>query len=149
MAAQDNAIRTNYVESKIDKTQQNCKCWLCDERDETITHRKVAQKDYKTRHDWVGKMTHWKLYKKLKFDRTNKWYRHKHESVFENEVHTKFSGISRYKWITKSYIDDRSSDSLKKKENLPNSELCHPGWPQCENERKWKKETHTQILPEN
>ena len=37
-AAQNNAIRTNYVKAKIDKTQQNSKCWLCADRDETITH---------------------------------------------------------------------------------------------------------------
>ena len=36
IAAQNNAIRTNYVEMKIDKPQQNNKCWWWDERDETI-----------------------------------------------------------------------------------------------------------------
>ena len=36
IAAQNNAIRTNYVEAKIDKTQQNTKCWLCHDRDKTI-----------------------------------------------------------------------------------------------------------------
>ena len=38
IAAQNNAIRTNYVKAKIDKTQWNTKCRLCDDRDETITH---------------------------------------------------------------------------------------------------------------
>ena len=56
MAAQNNAIRTNHIKARIDKTQQNSECWLCGDRDETINHiisecNKLAQKEYKTRHD--------------------------------------------------------------------------------------------------
>ena len=36
--AQNNAIRTNHIKAKIDKTQQNSKCTLCIDRDETINH---------------------------------------------------------------------------------------------------------------
>ena len=36
MAAQNNAIRTNHIKARIDKTQQNSKCRLCGDRDETI-----------------------------------------------------------------------------------------------------------------
>ena len=44
-------------------TQQNSKCRLCGDRDETINHiisecSKWAQKEYKARHDWVGKVIH-------------------------------------------------------------------------------------------
>ena len=64
IAAQDNAIRTNHINARIDKTQQNSKCTLCGDRDETINHiisecSKLAQKVYKATHDWVGKETHW------------------------------------------------------------------------------------------
>ena len=38
MAAKNNAIRTNYVKARRDKTQQNSRCRLCSERDETINH---------------------------------------------------------------------------------------------------------------
>ena len=70
-------------------TQQNNKCWLCDDRDETINHiisecSKLAQKEYKTRHDWVGKVIHWEMCKKFEFDLTNKWYMHNPASVLEN-----------------------------------------------------------------
>ena len=56
IAAQDNAIRTNLIKARIDKTQQNSKCRLYGDRDETINHiisecSKLAQKEYKTRHD--------------------------------------------------------------------------------------------------
>ena len=38
IAAQDNAVRTNHIKARIDKTQQNSKCKLCGDRDETINH---------------------------------------------------------------------------------------------------------------
>ena len=47
----------------------------------------ASKKVYKTRHDWVGKLIHQKLYKRLNFDQNNKWYMHKPESVLENETH--------------------------------------------------------------
>ena len=77
IAAQDNAIRTNHIKARIDKTQQNSKCRLCGDRDETINHiisecSKLAQKEYKARHDWVAKVIHWEMCKKFKFDHTNK-----------------------------------------------------------------------------
>ena len=61
--------------------QQNSKCKLCGDKDETINHikneyRKLAQREYKTGHDWVGKVIHWELCKKFKFDHINKWYAH-------------------------------------------------------------------------
>ena len=59
----------------------------------------LAQKEYKTRRDWVGKLIHWKLCKKSKFDYINKWYMHISESVLENETH-KSSAILKYKRIT-------------------------------------------------
>ena len=46
-----------------------------------------STKKYKTRHDWVGKVIHWELCKKFKFDHTNKLYIHNHESVLENVTH--------------------------------------------------------------
>ena len=62
-AAQNNAIGPNHIKAKIDKTQQNSKCRLCGDRDETINHiisecSKLAQKEYKTRHNRVGKVIH-------------------------------------------------------------------------------------------
>ena len=60
IAAQDSALRTNYIKARIDKTQQNSKCRLCGDRDETINHIiseccKLGQREYKARHDRVGK----------------------------------------------------------------------------------------------
>ena len=36
---------------------------------------------------WVGKVIHWELFKKFKFDRVNKWYIHNPESAWENQIH--------------------------------------------------------------
>ena len=52
IAAQNNAIRTNLIRVSIDKIQQNNKCELCGDRDETINHiirgcTKLVQ-EYKT-----------------------------------------------------------------------------------------------------
>ena len=72
--------------------QQNSKCRLCGDRVETINPiisecSKLAQKEYKTRHNWVGKGIHLKICKKFKFDHTNKWYMHNPALVLENVIH--------------------------------------------------------------
>ena len=92
MATQNSAIRTNHIKAKIDKTQQNSKCRLCGDGDKTINHiisksSKLAQKEYKVRHDWVGKVIHWEMCKKFKFDHANKWYMHNPALVPENDTH--------------------------------------------------------------
>ena len=75
----------------MDKTQQNSKFWLYGDRDETINHinecNKLAQMEYKTRHDWVGKVIHWGMCKKCKFDHTNEWYMHNPAPVLRNDTH--------------------------------------------------------------
>ena len=66
ITAQNNVVRTNHIKARIDKTQQNSKSRLCGDKDETINHIineccKLAQKEYKTRHDLVGKVIHWEM----------------------------------------------------------------------------------------
>ena len=90
IAALNNAIKTNHIKARTDKTQQNSKCRLCRDRDETINHiiskfSKLAQ--YKTRHDWVGKVIHWELWKKLEVDHRNKRFLYFPTSVLENDTH--------------------------------------------------------------
>ena len=47
----------------------------------------MAQKEYKTRHDWVWNVMHQELCKKFKFDHTNKWYMHNPASVPVKKTH--------------------------------------------------------------
>ena len=48
---------------------------------------KLAQREYKARHDWVGKVIHWEMCKKLEFNHTNKCYMHNPAPVLENATH--------------------------------------------------------------
>ena len=89
IAVQNNAIRTNHIKAGIDKTQQNSKCRLCGDRDEMINHIiseywKLAQNEYKTRHDKVGKVIYWEICKKFQFDHMNKWCMYNPAAVLEN-----------------------------------------------------------------
>ena len=92
IAAQNSAIRTNHIKARVDKTQQNSKCRLCGERDETINHiisecSQLTQREYKARHDWVDKVIPWEMCKKFKFDHANKWYMHNPAPVLKNDTH--------------------------------------------------------------
>ena len=92
IATQNNAIGTNHIKARIDKMQQNSRCRLCGDRDESINHiinecSELAQKEHKTKNDWVGKVIHWELCKTFWFDHTNKWYMHSLKSVLENKTH--------------------------------------------------------------
>ena len=132
IAPQNNVVRSNHVKARRDKTQENCKCRLCGDRDETINHiinecNKLAQKEYKTRHDWVGKVIHWEMCKKFKFDHTNKWYMHNPGPILENNTHKLLRDFDIH---TDHLISAKRPDLIiinKNKENLQNYRLCGPG----------------------
>ena len=144
MTAQNNAIRTSHIKARLDKTQQNSKCKLCVDTDQTINHiinkcRKWAHMVYKTRHDCVGKVIPWKMCKKFKFDNTNKWYMHNLVAVLANDTQTPMglwhtNGSPNLDQTTRPY-----NKQQQKKENLQNCRLCSTGWPQNKTERKWKE----------
>ena len=63
---------------------------MCGEKGETISHlviecRKLAQRDYKKRHDNVARYIHWQLCNKGGFERAEKCYEQRPEAVLENE----------------------------------------------------------------
>ena len=91
LAAQEQAIRTNLIKAKIDNTQEDSRCRMCGKVDETINHlisecSKMAQKEYKNRHDWVGRRIHWDICRKFGVNVSEKWYNHEPESVVENDT---------------------------------------------------------------
>ena len=103
MAAQEQAIRTNAIKAKIGKTQAENKCRFCDKVDEAVRHivcecPMLAQKEYKRRHDWVGRKLLWELCKKIASDVNEKWYKHEPEKVLENDS-GRYYGILQYKLI--------------------------------------------------
>ena len=88
-AAQEQTLRINYTTNKIDKTSENPLCRMCGERGETVQHiicecKKLAQREYKRRHDTVAKLVHWKLCEKHNLEGKEKWYEHYLEKVVED-----------------------------------------------------------------
>ena len=89
-AAQEQALRTNYIKNKIDKTSENPLCRMCREKGETVQHiicecKKLAQREYKRRHDTVAKLVHWTLCEKYNLERTERWYEHCPNGIVEND----------------------------------------------------------------
>ena len=85
-------------------------------------------------HDWVGKVIHWEMCKKFKFDHTNKCYVHNPAPVLENDTH-------KLQWDFNMHTDHLISTRrplliTKKKENLQNCRLCCPNRPQNKTERR-------------
>ena len=73
VAAQNQTIQTNLVKARIDKSQGDYLCRVCRKVDESIDHivsscSKLAQKEYKRRHDNLGKIVHWILARKCNFE---------------------------------------------------------------------------------
>ena len=73
VAAQNQSIRTNLVKAKIDKSQGDPLCRVCRKIDESIDHivsgcSELAQKEYKRRHDNLGKIVQWKFAIKYNFE---------------------------------------------------------------------------------
>ena len=66
-AAQEQALRTNWIRKNIDGREVSEKCRMCGERDESINQliaecKKLAQKEYKQRHDNIAKIVHLELW---------------------------------------------------------------------------------------
>ena len=90
LAAQEQAIRTNVIKAKIDNTQEESKCRMCGKVDETVNHivsecNMLAQREYKRRHDCVGRKIHWELCRKYGLAASERWYEHQPETVIEND----------------------------------------------------------------
>ena len=76
--------------------------------DKTINH-KISAKEYKTRHDWVGKVIHRELLKKFKLHHANKSYFHNPESLLENETN---NFLKDFEIQTNHLISDRWPDRV-------------------------------------
>ena len=87
-AAQTQSLRTNAIKTNIDKTQQDSKCRMCKKKEETVSHianecPKLAQREYKRRHDCVAKALHWDLCRLHDIGCYNEWYEHQPDEVLE------------------------------------------------------------------
>ena len=73
MATQDQTLATKACRVTILKQQGSEECRICNEREETVMNilskfSKLAQAEYKKRHDKVATMVHWKLCSKYGFE---------------------------------------------------------------------------------
>ena len=63
---------------------------MCGSHDETVQHTlcscpKLAQTEYKKRHDVVGRFVHWELCKEYGVECSDKWCEHSPKSIEKNE----------------------------------------------------------------
>ena len=89
LAAQEQALRTNSIKHSIDKTSETSLCRLCRDCSETVRHivseyKKLAQREYRKRHDKVALWVHWEICRKYGRECTDKWYDHQPLAVTEN-----------------------------------------------------------------
>ena len=77
VAAQDQAISTNYFKNKILKREIESKCRFCKQHEETIDHLTsgcpiLAKNEYLMRHDKVCTHVHYSICKALGIETTDK-----------------------------------------------------------------------------
>ena len=83
-AAQEQALRTNWVKHHIDKTAPSPLCRFC--ANYIVSGcEKLAQREYKRRHDIVAKMVHWRLCEKYGLESNERWYEYEPEPAIEND----------------------------------------------------------------
>ena len=93
-AAQEQAIQTNLIKGKIDNSQEQTICRVESRADETINpivHEcpKLAQKEYKRRHDWIGRHIHWEICGANGIHVKPKWHEHQPGAVIKNDSYRK------------------------------------------------------------
>ena len=74
--------RCNLVKEKTGKSQEQRKCRMCIRADKTINHivsecPKLAQKEYKRGHEWIGRHIHWEICRANGVHVKRKWYEQK------------------------------------------------------------------------
>ena len=111
-AAQDQALRTNAIKTKVEKQNLSPICRMCGEKDESMGNlvgecSKLAQTEYKHRHDTVARMIHCNIAHSNGLDVLNKWYEHKPEGVIAND-HVKL--LWYFNIQTSTFIQARRPD---------------------------------------
>jgi len=89
IAAQDQAIKTKYLQAKIIKNGSDPNCRICGRFQETVDHitsgcPELAKTEYLHRHNKVAAYIHWNICKSQNIQVTEKWYDHNPETVVDN-----------------------------------------------------------------
>ena len=150
VAAQNQSIRTNLLKARIDKSQGDSLCRMCRKVDDSIDYivsgcSKLAQKEYKRRHDNLGRIIHWKLARKCNFETGDKWYEHESDGILENEDYKIFWDFSIQ---TNHVIEARRPDLIavdKKERNCKIIDFAVPGDSRIEEKEKDKIEKVSRV----
>ena len=152
-AAQEQALRMNWIRKNIDGQEVSEKCRMCGERDESIIHliakcKKLAQKECKQRHDNIARIVHLELCQKFGLIGEVKWYNHKHASVAEND---RVKILWDFKIQTDHVIQHRNPDIVVL---YKNERKCHlidmvvPGDKRIELKEQEKIDNYTELRQE-
>ena len=109
---------------------------------------KLAQKEYKRRHDLVGTPIHWELCKQLEFNHADKWYEHRPASALEHE---KSQLLREFEVQTDHHIEARRADLIfvdKEKNTRQIVDFAIPGDDRVEMKEREKKR-NIKIWQEN
>ena len=153
LAAQEQALRTNAIKANIDKQNVSALCRMCHQKEESVNHvicecSKLAQSDYKIRHDNVARIIHWELSKVYGLTHAEKWYDHVPEAVIEsNEVKLLWD----FNIQTDKVIEHRRPDIVVvdyKQKHCHIIDIAVPGDSRVEEKEKEKVEKYQQIKRE-
>ena len=139
--------RTNYIKANIDNMPQNSKCRLFGDRTEMVYYiiskcNKLAQKEYKSKHDWLVKVIHWELCKRLKFDHMDYNNIYLNQYLWENETcKILWEGLGDTKWIAQSRLESLTINWQEEK-YLSSSRFCCSSRTYGENESRQKEKTN-------
>ena len=123
---------------------------MCRKVDESADHiigdcSKLAQKEYKRRHDSLRKIGHWKLTRKCNFEAGDKWHEHEPESVLENED---YKILKDFSVQTDHVIEARRPDLVvidKKERSCKIIDFAVPGNSRIEEKEKDKIEKYQDL----
>ena len=152
-AAQDQALPTRWRKVNIEKQSGTPLCRMCNERDETVFHilcecSKMAQTDYKKRHDKVAQLVHWNLCRRYGVQHAKNWYEHNAEKVIEND---RAKILWDFNIQTDHVIQARRPDIVVKDKELDHTwiiDIAVPGDARVEDKEKEKIEKYQDLARE-
>ena len=126
---------------------------MCGDKGETISHlvsecSKLAQREYKQRHDTVAKYIQWLLAEKYGFERATDWYEQGPEGVMESQD---FKVLWDFMIQCDRLIQARRPDIFvvdKKKKEVKLIDIAIPGDSRLKDKEQEKNEKYEQLKEE-
>ncbi|XP_068240020.1 uncharacterized protein [Palaemon carinicauda] len=149
-AAQDQVLRTRYIQRMIGGNNISSICMNCNTKNKTINHiasecPALAENQYQKRHDSVAKALHWSLCKKHQLSCSDKRYEHQPEGVIQNDqAKTLWDyGIGTDRVLRAIRPDVKLIDKIKKKVSL--IDVAIPWHPKVEEKEREKIDKYQDL----